>query len=128
MELKRSDNSPKVAAYIPYYREQAKREVIPFAINLYESELLEGERQIEGGVNMPFVATWRGSGIPSESGLIIVTFDNNPELRYEVVMANSEFVGYLIEIIVNYRNRNTIDFPKLFYSKLFRIKIASDSN
>jgi hypothetical protein len=128
MELKRSDNSPRVTAYVPYYREQAKREIIPFAVNLYESELLEGERQVEGGASVPFVATWRGSGLPSEAGLIIVTFDNNPELRYEVVMNNSEFVGYLIDIIIAYRNKNTIDFPKIFYSKLFRIKIASESN
>jgi hypothetical protein len=128
IELKRSENNAIVSAYFPYYREQSKKETVPFAINLYESGKLEGERQIEGGPIVPFVATWRVSGLPEEVGLFRVIFNGDPELSYEVTMKNSEFINYLIDVIITFRNRSITDFPKIFYSRLFRIKVASESN
>ncbi len=115
----------EVSIYMPYYKEPNKRTALPYAISLYQQGSLEGERQIEGGASIPFVANWRISNLTSDLTLCRVMFEGNPEFSYEVMMENSEFVSYLIETVSGIRGKNVSDFPQAFYSKLFRIKIAN---
>jgi hypothetical protein len=84
----------------------------------------KGERLIEGGTPIPFEARWRISNLPSDLTLCRIMFDENEEYSYEVTMENSEFIDYLIDLIINMRNNEVIDFPQAFYSKLFRIPYA----
>ncbi|MBD0346656.1 MAG: hypothetical protein ICV63_17890 [Coleofasciculus sp. Co-bin14] len=109
-----------VGLYMPYYQ-GAKRNWLPLAISLYQQGSLEGNRRIEGGENIPFVASWLVSKIPSELTRCRLQFDGNAELSYEVNMANSEFVNYLIEVIMNFKRARSTDFSQAFYRKLLRI-------
>jgi hypothetical protein len=109
-----------VAVYMPYYQ-GAKRNMLPLAISLYQQGELEGQRKIEGGESIPFVATWYVSKLPSELTRCRLQFDGNAELSYDATMANSEFINYLIDIIMNYRRSRLTDFPQSFYRKLLRI-------
>ena len=45
-------------------------------------------------------------------------FDGNAELSYETIMASSELIDFLIEVIVNFKRDRVTDFPKAFYRKL----------
>ncbi len=108
-----------VGVYMPYYQ-GAKRTVLPLAISLYQQGSLEGHRRIEGGDNIPFVATWFVSKLPSELTRCRLQFDGNAELSYEVMMPNSEFMNYLIEVIMNFKRSRLTDFSQGFYRKLLR--------
>ena len=110
-----------VGVYMPYYQ-GAKRNVLPFAISLYQKGSLEGHRRIEGGDGIPFIATWFVSKLPAEMTRCRFQFDGNAELSYEVSMANSEFINYLIEVIMNFRRSRITDFSQTFYRKLLRIE------
>ncbi|AFY69780.1 hypothetical protein Pse7367_1490 [Thalassoporum mexicanum PCC 7367] len=114
-----------VAIFAPYYREPSKKSTLPYAITLYRSGEVMGERAIEGGTPIPFEAKWRISNLPSDLTLCRVMFDDDEELSYEVMMENSEFVDYLIDLIINMRNNEVVDFPQAFYSKLFRIQLTT---
>lgn len=114
-----------VAIYAPYYKEPAKKTALPYAISLYKQGELEGQRDVEGGSTIPFVANWRTSMLPSDLTICTVIFEGNPELKYEVTMENSKFVDYLIDIVATIRDKGVADFPQIFYSKLFRIKLAA---
>jgi hypothetical protein len=107
--------------YAPYFQ-GTKRNLLPLAIGLYQQGSLEGERSIEGGQSVPFVATWYVSKLPAELTLCRLQFDGNAELSYEVKMQNSEFVDYLIELLMNYKRSRLTDFPRAFYRKLLRIE------
>lgn len=107
--------------YAPYFQ-GTKRNLLPLAIGLYQQGSLEGERSIEGGQSVPFVATWYVSKLPAELTLCRLQFDGNAELSYEVKIQNSEFVDYLIELIMNYKRSRLTDFPRSFYRKLLRIE------
>lgn len=110
-----------VALYMPYYRD-TKRTILPRAISLYQKRNLEGMRKIEGGENIPFVATWSVSAIPSDQTLCRMQFDNKGEqLGYEVRMENYVFIDFLIDVIVSFKRYQHIDFSKGFYRKLLRI-------
>ncbi len=109
-----------VGMYMPYYQ-GAKRNILPLAISLYQQGSLEGNRRIEGGENIPFVATWLVSKLPADLTRCRIQFDGNAELSYEVNMANSEFVNYLIEVIMNFKRSRLTDFSQTFYRKLLRI-------
>jgi hypothetical protein len=109
-----------VGVYLPYYQ-GAKRTMLPLAISLYQQGSLEGHRRIEGGESIPFVATWFVSKLPSELTRCRLQFDGNAELSYEVTMANSEFMNYLIDVIMNFRRSRMTDFTQTFYRKLLRI-------
>lgn len=106
--------------YAPYFQ-GAKRNLLPLAIGLYQSGSLEGERRIEGGHSVPFVASWYISKLPAELTRCRIQFDGNAELSYEVNMQNSEFVDYLIEVIMNYKRSRITDFSRSFYRKLLRL-------
>ncbi len=110
-----------VRIYSPYYQGN-KRNLLPFAISLYKQGSFEGERRIEGGESIPFVASWFVSKLPSEMTRCRLQFDGNAELSYEVTMANSQFVDYLLEVIMTFKSSRTIDFSRAFYRKLLRIE------
>lgn len=109
-----------LTVYMPYYQGN-KRNILPYAISLYKEGVLEGERKIEGGQSIPFVATWNVAALPADLTRCQMRFDSNTELSYEVTMANFEFVNYLIEVLMNYRASRTVDFSKGFYRKLLRL-------
>jgi hypothetical protein len=106
--------------YMPYYQ-GAKRNMLPLALSLYQQGSLEGQRRIEGAEGIPFVATWFVSKLPADLTRCRLQFDGNAELSYEVTMANSEFMNYLIEVIMNFRRSRSTDFTQAFYRKLLRI-------
>lgn len=110
-----------VNVYLPYF--QGNRRIqLPSAISLYRSGALEGQRSIEGGESIPFVATWNISSLPADLTRCRVQFDGNGELSYEVMMTNFEFVGFLIEVFTIFKNSQLADFPKNFYQKLLRLE------
>ncbi|NEP02023.1 MAG: hypothetical protein F6K58_25870 [Symploca sp. SIO2E9] len=118
-KLKPADKGA-VGVYMPYYQ-GAKRNILPLAISLYQKGSLEGNRHIEGGESIPFVATWFVSNLPADLTRCRLQFDGNAELSYEVNMANYEFVNYLIEVIMNFKRSRLTDFSQAFYRKLLRI-------
>lgn len=107
-----------VGIYAPYYAQQTKRQVLPFAISLYKKAALEGERRIEGGSGIPFVASWYVSTLPADLTRCRLQFDGNAELDYEVMMPNHEFIDYLIDLLINHKRSKLTDFPQSFYRKL----------
>jgi hypothetical protein len=107
-----------VGIYGPYYSQQTKRQVLPFAITLYKKGSLEGERRIEGGSSIPFVASWHVSTLPADLTSCRVKFDDNIEMDYEVRMPNHEFIDFLIDLLINTKRTKFTDFPQGFYRKL----------
>ncbi len=113
-------NQQDIVPYNPYYP-GAKRSWLPLAISLYREGKLEGQRPIEGGKPIPFVSTWTISSLPLEQTRCRLQFDGSPDLNYEVVLKNEDFIGYLIEVIRNYQREGLIDFPKEFYRQLLKM-------
>jgi len=119
----------EVSIYMPYYREPNKRQALPYAISLYKQGEITGERHIEGSPAVSFMVVWRVANLPSDLTLCRMTFNGEADMSYEMTLENSEFVGYLIEVVSNVRDKGYVDFPQNFYSKLFRIKLAgADGN
>jgi hypothetical protein len=112
-------NKEQTTLYIPYIQ-LSKRNLLPYALSLYQKGVLEGYRKIESGNNIPFVATWNITTLPSDLIRCRMQFDGNPELTYEVMMANFEFVSLLIELLQNYKRYRYTDFSPNFYRKLLR--------
>ena len=111
----------QASVYLPYIAGN-KRHFLPYAISLYQKGVVEGKRKIEGNDNIPFVATWNVARLPSDLTRCRLQFDGNAELSYEVMMANFEFVSFLIEVMENSKLTRTIDFSKTFYRKLLRVE------
>jgi hypothetical protein len=110
-----------VGVYVPYYPQAAKRSHLPLAISLYQTGALEGQRKIEGGESIPFIATWNNtSNLPADLTRCRIQFDGNAELSYELMMANFEFIDFLIEVIMNFKRARLTDFSQAFYRKLMR--------
>ncbi|MFB2838820.1 type IV pilus biogenesis protein EbsA [Floridanema evergladense] len=112
-----------VNIFLPYYHTN-KRNILPWALNLYQRGYLEGERQIMGSDNIPFVATWSVNDhiLPADLTRCRIQFDRNPEYSYEVTIAAFEFVNCLIELILNFQRDNIKDFSKSFYYRLLQVK------
>jgi len=108
-----------VNIYSPYYQGR-KRSALPYAISLYQRGNLEGDRQIEGGKSIPFLATWSVSSLPADLTRCLIRFDDNEELSYEITLANFEFVDYLIDVLFNVKSAKTTDFSRSFYRRLLR--------
>lgn len=115
-----------VNAYLPYYQ-GGKRNLLPLAISLYQGGVFEGQRTIEGGENILFIATWSISSLPADLTRCRVQFDGNAELSYEIIMTNFELIGFLIEVMTAFRSSSLVDFPKGFYRKLLRMDDGSAS-
>ncbi len=113
-------NQQQATVYLPYIQ-GAKRNLLPFAISLYQQGVVEGHRKIESSDNIPFVATWNVATLPSDLTRCRMQFDGNAELTYEVMMASFEFINFLIELIENYNRHRLTDFSKAFYRKLLRV-------
>ncbi len=109
-----------VGIYLPYYNQEKKRALLPRAITLYRQGHLEGERKIEGGENIKFVASWQVSSLPADLTRCRVQFDGNADLNYQITMTNVDFINFLIEVVENYRRYHTVDFSKGFYKKLLQ--------
>ena len=109
----------QATVYLPYIQ-GSKRNLLPYAISLYEKGVLEGHRKIEASDNIPFVATWNVATLPSDLTRCRMQFDANSELTYEVMMASFEFISFLIELMDNYKRHRITDFSKPFYRKLLR--------
>ena len=108
-----------VVLYMPYYSKN-KHNWLPFAISLYRQGSLEGNRIIEGGEGISFVASWYISKLPSELTRCRLQFEGQADLSYEVTLSNSEFIDYLIDVIINFKRSHLTDFPSEFYRKLLR--------
>jgi hypothetical protein len=113
-------NPRDVNVYAPYYQGR-KRNALPLAINLYQRGNLEGLRKIEGGENIPFVASWNVSSLPADLTRCRMQFDGNAELSYELTLANFEFVDFLIDVIFTFKTSRAVDFSQGFYRKLLRL-------
>lgn len=113
-------NQQDVRVYMPYFQGN-KRNILPLAISLYKKGSLEGERKIEHSDGIPFVATWNVSSLPADLTRCRMQFDGNAELSYEMMLASSEFVDFLIDVILNFQRVRTADFSKAFYRKLLRL-------
>jgi hypothetical protein len=122
MSLEQLQPAPnqQVGVYVPYYPQTQKRSLLPLAISLYQKGVLEGQRKIECGESIPFVATWNVSTLPADLTRCRIQFDGNSELSYELMMANFEFVDFLIEVVRNFRQTRLADFSQTFYRKLMR--------
>ena len=110
----------EIGVYLPYYQ-GTKRNALPYAIGLYKRGNLEGERTIEGGESVPFIATWNVSILPADLTRCRLQFDGDADLSYEITMANFEFVDFLFDIVVSLRHKRPADFSKVFYRKLLRL-------
>ena len=108
-----------VVLYMPYYAKN-KHNWLPFAISLYRQGSLEGNRVIEGGEGISFVASWYISKLPSELTRCRLQFEGQADLSYEVTLSNSEFIDYLIDVIISFKRSHFTDFPGGFYRKLLR--------
>lgn len=107
--------------YEPFYDRQ-EQDILPYALSLYQQGYLEGERVIEGQENIPFVAIWYVSSLPYEMTRCRIQFQGNAELSYEVNLSNSEFIGYLILLIRDFKKFRQTDFCQKFYRKLLRLE------
>lgn len=114
-----------IAIYMPYFRDANRRASLRYAITLYKSGELVGERVIEGGANVPFVATWRVANLPNDFTLCKLLFNNQPELSYELQIVNEKFIDHLIDVVNLFQDKQEVDFPRIFYSKLFMINLAT---
>ncbi|NJL65470.1 MAG: hypothetical protein HC903_31430 [Methylacidiphilales bacterium] len=114
----------QASVYMPYIQGN-KRNFLPYAISLYQSGVLEGERKIEGGEAISFVASWNVASLPSDLTRCRMQFDGDAELSYEIMTASFEFVNYLIEMLENFKRQRTTDFSQAFYRKLLRIDEAN---
>lgn len=111
----------EVSMYLPYYQ-GPKRDMLGLAMALYQCGNFEGERGIEGNSNIPFVATWNVLPLPADLTRCRMQFDNDSDLSYEVTLTNFEFVGFLIDVLTNFKRSKTADFPKTFYRKLLKLE------
>lgn len=109
-----------VGVYMPYYQGN-KRKALPYAIGLYKRGNLEGERRIEGGESIAFLATWNVSMLPADLTQCRMQFDGDAELTYEITMATFEFVDFLIDVVTAMRLKRSPDFSKTFYRRLLRM-------
>ncbi|MEA5581192.1 hypothetical protein VB620_07550 [Nodularia harveyana UHCC-0300] len=114
-------NPQQANVYLPYIQ-SAKRNFLPLALGLYQKGVLEGERKIEGGESISFVASWNVATLPSDLTRCRIQFDGNADLSYEVMMASFEFVNFLIELMENYKRYRSTDFSQVFYRKMLRIE------
>jgi hypothetical protein len=110
-----------VNVFMPYLP-QNKRAFLPLALSLWQKGAMEGQRKIEGGESIPFIATWRISGLPSDIINCRLQFDGNADLSYEVMLRTSELVEHLSDVIQNYKQTKVADFPQTFYRKLLGLE------
>jgi hypothetical protein len=116
--------SGDVVIYLPYCKRE-QHQALPFAISLYRTGKLQGERQVEGSAPIPFSAFWKVSTLPVDPVICTVVFTNevNEEFKYEIELQNLQVVKYLVDVILLDRATQIVDFPQAFYAQLFRMKV-----
>jgi hypothetical protein len=112
-------NQQDIRVYLPYFQGN-KRNILPLAISLFKKGVLEGQRKIEGGDGIPFITTWNVSTLPADLIRCRIQFEGNAELSYEILMQSSEFIDFLIDVLLNFQRTRITDFSKAFYRKLLR--------
>lgn len=118
-QLKPADRR-EVGVYLPYYDEKI-RKYLPHSISLYKEKSLEGARKIDGGEDIPFVASWSISSLPADPTHCRVQFSGNADLSYALTLPNYEFIRYLIEVLQNFGRNRILDFSQDFYKKLLHV-------
>lgn len=113
-------NQRDVSVYIPYFQ-GTKRNMLPLAISLYQKGVIEGKRKIEASDGIPFVASWNVSTLPADLTRCRMQFDGKAELSYEIMMPSSDFVEFLMDVILNFKRAHLTDFSKAFYRKLLHM-------
>ena len=113
-------NAQDLRVYLPYFQGN-KRNILPLAISLFKKGVVEGHRKIEGSDGIPFIATWNVSTLPADLIRCRLQFEGNADLSYEILLPSSEFVDYLIDVILNFQRTRVTDFSKTFYRKLLRL-------
>jgi hypothetical protein len=113
--------SRDVSMYLPYYQ-GSRRDTLGLAMTLYQHGNLEGERTIEGSVSIPFLATWSVLPLPADLTRCRLQFSGDSDLSYEVTLTNFEFVGFLIDLLTEYKRTKIADFSQSFYRKLLKIE------
>lgn len=119
-ELQPADNRD-VGLYMPYYQ-ASRKSVLPLALSLYQRGALEGQRSIEGGDSVPFVATWTVSKLPADITRCRLLFNGDADLSYEVSFVSYEFVDFLIDVLFNFKKFRVPDFSQAFYRKLLKLE------
>jgi hypothetical protein len=113
--------SRDVSMYLPYYQ-GTRRDMLAIAMTLYQHGNLEGERAIDGGESIPFLATWSVLPLPADLTRCRLQFSGDADLSYEVTLTNFEFVGFLIDVLVDYKRSKVADFSQTFYRKLLKLE------
>jgi hypothetical protein len=113
--------SRDVSMYLPYYQ-GTRRDMLATAMTLYQHGNLEGERAIDGGESIPFLATWSVLPLPADLTRCRLQFSGDTDLSYEVTLTNFEFVGFLIDVLMEYRRSKIADFSQTFYRKLLKLE------
>jgi hypothetical protein len=113
--------SRDVSMYLPYYQ-GTRRDMLATAMTLYQHGNLEGERAIDGGESIPFLATWSVLPLPADLTRCRLQFSGDADLSYEVTLTNFEFVGFLIDVLVDYKRSKIADFSQTFYRKLLKLE------
>jgi hypothetical protein len=111
----------KVMLFQPFLPVGVKRETLPFALSLYLQGSLEGERYVDGGDGIPFVATWNVSDLPADLSRCRIMFQGDADLTYEITLVNFEFVGFLVDLLIHYKRSQKVDFPQDFYRRLLNV-------
>ena len=88
--------SRDVSMYLPYYQ-GTRRDMLATAMTLYQHGNLEGERAIDGGESIPFLATWSVLPLPADLTRCRLQFSGDADLSYEVTLTNFEFVKLVRE-------------------------------
>jgi hypothetical protein len=113
--------SRDVSMYLPYYQ-GTRRDMLATAMTLYQHGNLEGERAIDGGESIPFLATWSVLPLPADLTRCRLQFAGDADLSYEVTLTNFEFVGFLIDVLMDYKRSKIADFSQTFYRKLLKLE------
>jgi len=119
-----------IVLYLPYCKRE-QQQALPYAISLYKTGALQGERQVEGTSPIPFSAFWKVSTLPVDPVICTVVFTNevNEEYKYEIELQSLQVVKHLIDVVLLDRETQIVDFSQAFYAELFRLKLdALDSN
>ena len=116
--------SGDVVLYLPYCKRE-QQQALPYAISLYKTGGVKGERQVEGSSPIAFSAFWKVSTLPVDPIICTVIFSNEltEEYKYEIELQSLEIVRFLIEVILLDRETQIVDFSQAFYAKLFRVKL-----
>ena len=113
-------NQRDVSVYVPYFQ-GTKRNMLPLAISLYQKGVIEGKRKIEASDGIPFVASWNVSTLPADLTRCRMQFDGKAELSYEIMMPSSDFVEFLMDVILHFKRAHLTDFSKALYRKLLHM-------